>query len=733
MSAADFDPVFQSAGQQNGVDPQILKAIAAQESNFNPNAVNKETGATGIMQYIPASAKAYGFDPKDPVASINTAAKMFSQNMQRFGGNVEQAVAAHFGGPDQKQWGPKTTQYVSDVAGKYAAIKQSGGYAPAPQGAAPAQPDPVDAMLAQQAQGQPGAAQQPQQGDADPLDAMLAARASGQPIPAPAAGGPGAAPAQTAAGQPNQPGMLTSFGAGLGHGFGNTVLGAQQLIGHGAQAIGLNNVGGWLTNDAEQGLKNLDTQFSPYEQAHSIAAGAGNIGGQIAGTAPTMLIGPEYAGLSLAGKLGLGAAQGAAGAAMMPVTNAKQAPTLSNLITGEGQQGNDFWSEKLKQVGLGALTGGIAAPVTSAVGNVISGIGGAAQQRLAQAGVNMTPGQILGGGWARTEEKLTSVPILGDLIKNAQQRSVQSFNRATYNEVLSPLGQKYAGPVGNEGVQAVQQTIGDAYDNALSRMTFRATDPHFQSDIANLAGLAQNLPAAQQQTFMNVLRTQVLGKLGPQGLMDGQTLKGAQSELSRIARGYNSDPSFDNRQLGAAIGEIKNAIDNSLPRYNAPDAVQGLANANAAYANFVRLRGAAKGAMNNGGVFTAAQLNSAVRGADKSVGKGASATGNALMQDFSGAGQQVLGSKYPDSGTPGRSMLGLAAGAMAGHAFLPPGVMAPASIGIGAAALPYTTYGQKLAQALLMSRPAGAQAIGQAVNRYVAPLAPALGTALLNR
>lgn len=444
----------------------------------------------------------------------------------------------------------------------------------------------------------------------------------------------------------------------------------------------------------------------------------GRAAGQALAAAPLAAVMPT--GTGMAGTIGAGALSGAATGALQPV--------------GQLQPGQTYAGQKMGQAATGALTGAIAAPLASVAGKVISGVGSAAQQKLADAGVTMTPGQILGGGFARTEDKLTSAPVLGDLIKNAQQRSVQSFNKATYNEVLAPLGQTYQGPVGNEGVQAVQNTISNAYDSALSRMKFSAADPQFQSDISNLAGLAQGLPPAQQQTFSNVLKTQIFGKLSPQGEMDGATLKGAQSELSRIARGYAGDPSFDNRQLGQAIGEIKNAVDSSLPRYNPPDAVQDLANANAAYANFVRLRGAAasQGAMNNGGVFTAAQLQNAVKGADKSAGKGATATGNALMQDLSSAGQSVLGSKYPDSGTAGRSMLGLAAGAMAGHAFLPPGAIAPAALGMGAAALPYTAPGQRLAQALLMSRPAGAVPVGNALARYGVPLAPALGTALLN-
>lgn len=549
-----------------------------------------------------------------------------------------------------------------------------------------------------------------------PLDALIA-RDAGVQAPAPAAGSSG--PAQTtAAGQ--QAGMIASLGAGLGHGFGSTMLGAQELLGKGLEAVGSDRVGPWLVNDAQAGVRNLNAQNQPYAAAHPTTNTVGNIGGNVVATAPLAALSPAAATASALGRIGTGAAIGAASGAMTPSDPNSQ---------------DSYWDQKLGQAGTGAAFGGGGAALANALGSVIKGASGTAQKSLADAGVTMTPGQALGGGFARNEDRLTSVPVLGDMIKNAQQRSVQSFNKAVYNDVLSPIGQKYDGPVGNEAIQAVKTKIGQAYDGALQNMAFRAADPQFQSDISNLAGLAQNLPAQQQQTFMNVLKTQVVGKLSPQGQMDGQTLKGAQSELSRIARGYSGDASFDNRQLGQAVGEIKNAIDASVSRYNAPQDVQALANANAAYAKYVRLRGAAAsaGAMNNEGIFTAAQLQSAVRAADKSVGKGSTATGNALMQDLSSAGQSVLGSKYPNSGTPGRAALMSALSALGGGGAAAAGFGGTALAGGAAAALaalPYTGLGQRAAQAALMSRPALAQPVGQFIGQRVSPFAAALGAAL---
>jgi hypothetical protein len=528
--------------------------------------------------------------------------------------------------------------------------------------------------------------------------------------------------------------MLASLAAGLGHGFGSTVLGAEQALGRGLQALapsnapavmpgdegaamlaGMRPLGVALANDAQRGLANVNTQYAPYSAAHPIAAGTGNIGGMVGATAPLAAFAPEIGGMGLLGRATTGGLLGAANGAVAPVDNPNQGPGAAD----------NFWRQKLGQIGTNAAVGGIATPLAASIGGALSGVVDPVRQRLANMGITMTPGQILGGGWQTLENKMTSLPLIGDLIKGAQQRGVQSFNKAAYDQVLAPLGQKYSGPVGQEGVEAVQRTIGDAYDNALSNMTFRATDPQFQSSITNLSGLAQGLPAAQQRTFMNILQTQVFGKLSPQGWMDGPTLKGVQSELSKIARGYNGDASFDNRQLGAAIGEIKNAIDASLPRYNAPDAVQNLANANSAWANFVRLRGAAgsQGAMNNGGVFSPAQFQSAVRAADKSVGKGAAATGNALMQDFSQDAMGVLGKGYPDSGTAGRLGTAGALGALFSH---PGMLLSPWAYAAGAPALAYTPLGQRAVQGLLMSRPAAAQAVGNAITNRLAPLAPGL-------
>jgi hypothetical protein len=426
---------------------------------------------------------------------------------------------------------------------------------------------------------------------------------------------------------------------------------------------------------------------------------------------------PEAAGTGLLGRTALGATLGAQSSAFQPVTDASQS----------------YADQKLHQIGADALTGGIAAPVTSAVGSLISGAGGAAQRRLAQAGVTMTPGQILGGGAARTEEKLTSVPIVGDFIKNAQQRSVQSFNRATYNEALAPIGQTVAPDIqaGSDAITAIQNAIGHVYDSIEPRATFVA-DQNFNTDLAGIrANLAQTAPGTLNQ-FDHIVDNQITNKLSPQGVMSGPQWGNTRSEINTIARNQtlgNATP--DNRALSDALGQLNDAVNAGVARVSPPDVLNDLTRANAAWARYKQIEAAAgsAGASNNGNVFTAAQFQNAVRRGSTS---GQKATNSGLNGQLGADAQAVLGSKYPDSGTPGRAAAMALGGALMGHLALPPEVAMPAIAAGTAAALPYTGVGQRVAQTLLMSRPGGAAQVGNAIGNYGVPLSAALGAALIN-
>ena len=114
-----FDTLFQEAGSKHGVDPAILKAIASVESNFRPDAVGPRTRsgrAQGMMQFIPATARAYGLDdPFDPAKSVDAAARLMRDNLKQFKGDLGKALEAYNGGPKLVGKSRQTAAYREKV------------------------------------------------------------------------------------------------------------------------------------------------------------------------------------------------------------------------------------------------------------------------------------------------------------------------------------------------------------------------------------------------------------------------------------------------------------------------------------------------------------------------------------------------------------------------------------------------------------------------------------------
>lgn len=451
----------------------------------------------------------------------------------------------------------------------------------------------------------------------------------------------------------------------------------------------------------------IDTGIQKREQALQAARQAAGqegidwarLGGNVAGTLPMAASLPGAAGGMLARTANSIGTSGIMGA-LAPVT--------------EGDYSEQKGNQVMMSAGLGALAPGIS----SAAGRVISPRSNEYARALLAEGVTPTPGQLLGGMAARTEDKLTSVPLLGDMIRNAQGRALEDFNRAAYARALRSINETPSGLVGREGVQEVRNILGNAYNDLLPRLQFRA-DRQFSDEINNLSSMANNgnIPPEIARQFDNILRNEVFSRMTRQGSMDGRSFKELESSIGGLARGFRSSQNINERTIGNALTEVLNSARGALTRSN-PNYADELQNINQGYANYARIRDAASRVGAEEGIFTPAQLASSVRAADKSVGKGNYATGNALMQDLSEAGKQVLGSKVPNSGTVDRALLAGGLGAS--------GIVNPAiPLGIGAAMLPYTRIGQRITAGALTARPRGSESLAEALRRG----APGIGAA----
>lgn len=98
-----MDAIFEEAAAKYNISVDLIKAVAKAESNFNPNAVSK-SGAIGVMQLMPATARSLGVtDPYDARQNIMGGAKYLKENLDRFNGNVNFALAAYNAGPNSVQ------------------------------------------------------------------------------------------------------------------------------------------------------------------------------------------------------------------------------------------------------------------------------------------------------------------------------------------------------------------------------------------------------------------------------------------------------------------------------------------------------------------------------------------------------------------------------------------------------------------------------------------------------
>lgn len=106
---------FEEASQETGVPINLLKAVAKNESSYDPTVVS-DAGACGIMQLMPEFAPAYGVtDIFDPRQNILGGARMLAGQLQTFDGDVELALAAYnTGASTVKKNGNKVPSYCQD-------------------------------------------------------------------------------------------------------------------------------------------------------------------------------------------------------------------------------------------------------------------------------------------------------------------------------------------------------------------------------------------------------------------------------------------------------------------------------------------------------------------------------------------------------------------------------------------------------------------------------------------
>ena len=123
---ARFRAAFTTAAAESRVPLSLLVAIAYEESRMDPDARSR-AGAHGLLQLLPTPARELDAAGAGPSGNVRGGARYLRRMLDRFGGDVDLALAAYNAGPGavERAGGAPTLEtlaYVENVKGRAATL-----------------------------------------------------------------------------------------------------------------------------------------------------------------------------------------------------------------------------------------------------------------------------------------------------------------------------------------------------------------------------------------------------------------------------------------------------------------------------------------------------------------------------------------------------------------------------------------------------------------------------------
>jgi hypothetical protein len=466
-----------------------------------------------------------------------------------------------------------------------------------------------------------------------------------------------------------------------------------------------------------QGIAQRETNYQatvPTDKASIAGATTGEVLPWMVGIGEAKALGLIPEATTYGGKILQGALTGGGIAATNPVATpiGDGQPKLSDLITGQ-QPLPTYWEDKLKQIGLGTLTGGGVPAVGGLPGKAASLIAGnlspetqALAQRAQQLGIDLTAPQVSSSVPLKVANSVTSqLPFSGAAGFAAKQQG--QFNQAVARTIgaVDQNGNPASALTPDVFSQAAQKAS-NGFNQLWARNDMNVT-PQVLKNLTDVANQAQQVDAPDSGAALNGVLDRI-AKEGSSGTLPGRNFQTIDSLLGKMQMAGG--------QKAYWAGEMQDALRDGMQQSMSPADQSALSDLRGTWQNIKTLTPLVAKASGADGNISPASLMGAVT--SNGVGKNAVAQGNrGDLADLAAIGQRFLKSQVPDSGTAIRShaldfLKG--AGAIASGA---PLVGGPAA----AAATVGTLGAGRATQALLRSR-----VLYNALGQQAGPVSPGL-------
>jgi hypothetical protein len=374
----------------------------------------------------------------------------------------------------------------------------------------------------------------------------------------------------------------------------------------------------------------------------------------------------QYPGSTMAGQFAGSAALGLGGEALLAARGyGRAAPIMTDALLGAYQgagaaEPGSGYSGAATGAALGTGLGILGRGAMNVAGSALRGVQDPDVLRLSEAGIRMTPGQLLGGRAKQLEDVLEKYPVIGNAAAERRRESLEDFNRRILDERLAPLGATTGGEIGHAGFTIAERHVKDAYDNALNGISIMP-DAELLKGVQQVGSKVQSIPRVGLE-----LRTQLNDLIGPlidptTGEIPGKYLQTIVQEITKLTKAYENDPLSSS--VSPVLKNLREEFEGAMERQY-PDNAILFKNANETYGNLASVADAINMApANAGGVFTPAAIKRAtVKNTKMFGGKAKAARGEYPSQPTIEAGAMRLPSDVGDSGTAGRMLVPLALG-----------------------------------------------------------------------